>query len=132
MRGVKVKVEVQVQVKVEGKDSGGSEGEEEESYRETRESRERVKRAEPLPITPEEDYMAARRKDRIPAAFGSAEEAGDFWDTHSLADYENDTKTVEVDFEITKRTRQITVPETVYRKLARRPRRTTRRPKCFL
>jgi len=45
--------------------------------------------------------MVAHKKDPIPESFSSPESAGDFWDTHSLADYENKTKKVEIDFQIT-------------------------------
>ena len=61
--------------------------------------------------------MVARKKDRIPESFGSPEAAGEFWDTHSLADYEDQTKTVEMDFQITKRTRYISIPEEIYKRL---------------
>lgn len=64
--------------------------------------------------------MVARKKDEIPETFKTMEEAGSFWDTHSLSDYETQTKSVEMDFQITKRTRYITLPETIYRKLAQR------------
>jgi hypothetical protein len=64
--------------------------------------------------------MVTHKKFEIPKTFLSPEEAGDFWDTHSLADYESQTKTVEIDFQINKRTRCITVPDTIYRKLAHR------------
>jgi hypothetical protein len=66
------------------------------------------------------DTMVARKKDKLPENFQSLAEAGDFWDTHSLSDYENQTKTVEMDFQINQRTRYITVPEKVYLKLAQR------------
>jgi hypothetical protein len=61
--------------------------------------------------------MVVRKKDLIPESFGSPEKAGEFWDTHSLADYEDQTKIVEVDFQITKKTRYISIPEDVYKKL---------------
>jgi len=64
--------------------------------------------------------MLAHKKDKIPDSFQSMEEAGNFWDTHSLADYEKQTRTVEIDFQISQRTRYIAVPEKIYRKLALR------------
>jgi hypothetical protein len=64
--------------------------------------------------------MVARKKDEIPETFKTMEEAGAFWDTHSLSDYETQTKIVEMNFQITKRTRYITLPENIYRKLAQR------------
>ena len=42
--------------------------------------------------------MLKYKKDLIPESFILPEEAGNFWDTHSLADYEKQTKTVEIDF----------------------------------
>jgi hypothetical protein len=62
--------------------------------------------------------MAARKKDLLPEAFESIEEAGNFWDTHSLADYKDQVRAVDLDLQITKRTRYITVPEKIYKKLA--------------
>ncbi len=70
--------------------------------------------------------MVARKKDEIPERFETIAEAGDFWDTHSLADYEDQTKKVEMDFQITKRTRYITVPEKIYQKLVQRANRKHR------
>lgn len=64
--------------------------------------------------------MVARKKDIIPESFQSPEEAGNFWDTHSIADYENQTSAVQFDFQINQRTRYITIPEKIYQKLARR------------
>ena len=64
--------------------------------------------------------MVARKKDEIPETFKTMEEAGSFWDTHSLSDYEDQTKDVEMDFQITKRTRYIAIPEKIYQKLAQR------------
>jgi hypothetical protein len=63
--------------------------------------------------------MVARKRDEIPETFRTMEEAGAFWDTHSLADYEDQTRTVELDFAITRRTRYISVPEKIYKKLTR-------------
>ena len=62
--------------------------------------------------------MAARKKGPIPEDFDSIEAAGEFWDTHSLADYKDLTQTIEMDFQITKRTRYIAVPEKIYKQLA--------------
>jgi hypothetical protein len=64
--------------------------------------------------------MVARKKDKIPDSFQSLIEAGEFWDTHSLADYKDATKIIEMDFQISRRTRYITVPENIYRKLVQR------------
>jgi hypothetical protein len=64
--------------------------------------------------------MAKRRPDPIPETFGSLEEAGAFWDTHSLSDYRGDTKAVDMEFAITKRIRYVSIPEEVYRKISAR------------
>jgi hypothetical protein len=70
--------------------------------------------------------MVARKKEEIPEVFKTLEEAGSFWDTHSLSDYEGQTKKTEMDFQITKRTRYITIPDKIYQKLARRASREHR------
>jgi len=60
--------------------------------------------------------------ENIPESFESIQQAGAFWDAHSLADYEKDTKPVEINFNITKRTRYISVPETIYQKISKNAR----------
>jgi hypothetical protein len=42
--------------------------------------------------------MAKSKRDPIPESFRSIEEAADFWDTHDLGDYWDQTK--EVDFKV--------------------------------
>jgi len=42
--------------------------------------------------------MSAKNRDPIPEHFSSAEEAGEFWDTHSAADYWDKMETVEMEF----------------------------------
>jgi len=61
--------------------------------------------------------MGIHKKDQIPEEFDTPEMAGDFWDAHSLADYEHQTKAVPINFQITKRTRYISIPEKIYQKL---------------
>ena len=39
--------------------------------------------------------MDARDRDPIPERFSNAEEAGEFWDTHSAADYWDEMEIVE-------------------------------------
>ena len=56
--------------------------------------------------------------DPIPENFGSEEEAADFWDTHSLADYEDHLESVDVDVDIQRRRFEIEVDESVFRVLA--------------
>jgi hypothetical protein len=43
--------------------------------------------------------MDGSKKEPIPLHFDSAEAAGDFWDTHSAADYWDETEEVEMEFE---------------------------------
>jgi len=45
-----------------------------------------------------------KRKDKIPDHFTSAEEAGEFWDTHSAADYLDEMEEEEIEFDIQKHT----------------------------
>jgi hypothetical protein len=47
--------------------------------------------------------MDANKIDPIPAHFHSAEEAGEFWDTHSAADYWDEMEEVEMEFDIQER-----------------------------
>ncbi len=55
--------------------------------------------------------------DPIPESFATEEEAGEFWDTHSLADYEEFLEPVEMTFEITKRVYEVRVEEDMFEKL---------------
>ena len=55
---------------------------------------------------------ADERRDPIPEEFGSEEEASAFWDTHSLAAYEDSLEAVDVD--IGKRHFEIEVDEKVF------------------
>ncbi|MDM8518787.1 UPF0175 family protein [Anaerolineales bacterium HSG6] len=43
------------------------------------------------------------KKESIPEQFNNAEEAGEFWDTHSAADYWDEMDEIEVTFDIQKR-----------------------------
>jgi len=63
--------------------------------------------------------VANKNIKNIPDSFASMEQAGAFWDVHSLADYEKHTKPVAVTFDITKRTRYISIPEPIYKKISR-------------
>ena len=44
-----------------------------------------------------------RNRDTLPETFGSEEQAGEFWDTHSTADYEEYLEPVDMTIEIKKR-----------------------------
>lgn len=61
-------------------------------------------------------------RDPIPEEFGSEEEAAEFWDTHSLADYEEFLEPAEVDVDIRRRRFEIEVDESVFRGLAEQAR----------
>ncbi len=58
-----------------------------------------------------------RRRDPIPEEFGSEEEAAAFWDTHSLASYEDLLEPVNADIEIERRHFEIEVEEKVFLRL---------------
>ena len=47
--------------------------------------------------------MKKNRKDPIPETFASAEEAGEFWDTHDLVDYLDQTRDTDVTFNLKRR-----------------------------
>ena len=59
-----------------------------------------------------------RTIDTLPDSFGTEEEAGEFWDTHSLTDYEEHLEAAnDVTFEISERVFEVQVAEDVFRKL---------------
>jgi hypothetical protein len=49
--------------------------------------------------------------DPLPEEFASPEEAAEFWDTHSVADYEDALEAVEVDVDLRRRHFEIEVDE---------------------
>ena len=55
--------------------------------------------------------------DPIPEAFATEEEAGEFWDTHSLSDYEEFLEPVNMTFDLTERVFEVRVAEDVFHKL---------------
>ena len=55
-----------------------------------------------------------KRRDVIPEHFNSAEEAGEFWDTHSAADYHDEMEEAEMEFDISKRTFLVPVDSRIY------------------
>lgn len=55
-----------------------------------------------------------RRKESIPEQFNSAEEAGEFWDTHSAADYWDELEEVEIEFDIRKRRFLVPIDDRIY------------------
>ena len=59
-----------------------------------------------------------KKIDPLPESFESEEAAGEFWDTHSLADYEEHLVAADdVTFEISERVFEVQVAEDVYKKL---------------
>ena len=52
--------------------------------------------------------------DPIPETFATEKEAGEFWDTHSLADYEEFLEPADLTFAITKRTYEVQLSEDIY------------------
>jgi len=61
-------------------------------------------------------------KDPIPEEFSSIDEAAEFWDTHSLADYWDETREVEIEVRAPRRRRVTLAPE-LAAKVAERARR---------
>jgi len=55
--------------------------------------------------------------DPLPDEFGSYEEAAEFWDTHSITDYEESLEPVDVDVDIQRRHFEIEVDEESFRVL---------------
>ena len=55
-----------------------------------------------------------KARDPLPEHFNSIEEAAEFWDTHSTADYEEYFKEVDCEFDIKKRTHLISIDGAVY------------------
>ena len=58
--------------------------------------------------------------DAIPETFATEQEAGEFWDTHSLADYEEFLEPAEMEFRIEKRTYEVQVSEDVFESLRKK------------
>jgi hypothetical protein len=55
--------------------------------------------------------MDESKKESIPEQFDSIEAAGDFWDTHSLSDYWDQTHGVEIEMRARRRRRVTLDPE---------------------
>jgi hypothetical protein len=55
-----------------------------------------------------------KRRNTIPAHFNSDEEAGEFWDTHSAAEYGDELEEEEMEFDIQKRTFLVPVDGRIY------------------
>ena len=57
----------------------------------------------------------ADNKDTLPDYFNDDEEAGKFWDTHSISDYWDDTEEVDMEFEIQERIHFIPIDDAKYK-----------------
>ncbi len=65
--------------------------------------------------------MNVNKKEPIPAHFNSAEEAGEFWDTHSAADYwDNMDERIEIEFDLQERTYLVPITTQIYHHLKER------------
>jgi hypothetical protein len=60
-----------------------------------------------------------KQRDPLPEQFNNLEAAVEFWDTHSLADYEESWKDVQCKIDIRRRTYQISLDSGIYQKLRR-------------
>ena len=61
---------------------------------------------------------ANKSKDSIPEQFDSIEAAADFWDTHSLADYEDQIHKVEIEVRAQRR-RRVTLDPDVWKRVVK-------------
>lgn len=61
--------------------------------------------------------MKKNKKSIIPEHFASAEEAGQFWDTHDLTDFLEHTKSVDMGFDIRRRHYYISVSPVLLKKM---------------
>ncbi len=55
-----------------------------------------------------------KRRDTFPEHFNSAEEAGEFWDSHSAAEYWDEMEEEEMEFDIQKRTFLVPLDARIY------------------
>lgn len=60
------------------------------------------------------DMDMNKRRDTIPEHFNGAEEAGEFWDTHSAVDYWAEMEEEEMEFDIQKRIFLVPVNGQIY------------------
>ena len=64
--------------------------------------------------------MDGSKREPIPEHFESAEQAGEFWDVHSAADYWDEMEEVEMEFDIQKHVFLIPVNDRVYYRVKQR------------
>ena len=58
-----------------------------------------------------------KRIDPLPDSFETEEQAGEFWDTHSLMDYQEHLEATDDTIEISERVFEVQVAEDVFKKL---------------
>jgi hypothetical protein len=63
--------------------------------------------------------MKKNKREPIPKHFKSLKEAGEFWDSHDLADYWDKTKAVDLTFNLRKKQYYIAVLPSIAKKLQR-------------
>lgn len=61
--------------------------------------------------------MDVNKIEPIPEHFNSAEEAGEFWDTHSAADYWDEMEEVDMEFDIQERVFLVPVDQRMYERI---------------
>lgn len=61
--------------------------------------------------------MKNKLEGNLSDSFASEEEAGEFWDNHSLADFTDDLENSDDKIKITKRVFEVQISEDVFRKL---------------
>ena len=64
--------------------------------------------------------MDGSKKDPIPEHFSSAEDAGEFWDTHSAADYWDEMEDVEMEFDLHHRAFLVPVGDRIFYRVKQR------------
>ena len=64
--------------------------------------------------------MGGSKKDPIPEHFTSAEDAGEFWDTHSAVDYWDEMEDVEMKFDLHQRVFLVTVGDRIFYRVKQR------------
>lgn len=69
-------------------------------------------------------HSTPKKIDPIPDVFATEEEAGEFWDTHSTADYEEYLEPVEMTIDIRKRQYLIEIDEESFRTLFQHSKKT--------
>ena len=56
-------------------------------------------------------------KNKLPNSFTNEEDAGEFWDNHSLADFTDDLENSDDEIKIEKRVFEVQIAEDIFRKL---------------